>query len=130
MKRILIIGVVTASIVLTAIFLVVPVFAQAPDSATPNADPSANPMANCPNVNQTSQNGDYQAMIEACQKISGAENMPCLEQDDANAVCPHQQTSDQSTSYGMMGGGMMSGGMMGNYSSGGMMGSSGNTFYR
>lgn len=134
MKKILVISATAVNIILMAVFLVIPVFAQDSGSITPTLTPSAQPATTCPNMQQFYQNGDYQAMIEACQKISGAVNMPCFDQDE-NGTCPHQGSVGQTNSYGTMGGGMMNGnmmkggmmngGMMGNYQ-GGMMGNSWN----
>ncbi len=125
MKKILIIGGTIISIIILAIFLVVPAFAQGNLGATATATPADTPVTTCPNMQQLCQTGDYQAMIEACQKIAGSVSMPCLDQDE-EAACSHQGPSGQTSSNGMMGRGMMNGNMM----NGGMMGNYSNSNYR
>jgi hypothetical protein len=67
MKKLFVAGAVILVVILMAVFLVVPVFAQGPEN-------TSNPFQACLN----GLNGDYQSMLDYCRKFVGTNNMPCL----------------------------------------------------
>jgi hypothetical protein len=81
MKKLLVAGAVILVVMLMAVFLVVPVFAQDPTN-------TSNPFQACLN----GLSGDYQSMIDTCRKLVGTNNMPCLN-PGGNVSNPSQTSS-------------------------------------
>ena len=100
MKRILLVGLLVASLGLLVAGFAIPVFAHGPGGgeAAP-ADQDA-----WESMHEACETGDWEAMAEAAEEVHGEDfgDMPC-----------HGDGSNHWGMGGHMGGGMMGGGMMG-----------------
>ena len=100
MRRLLLIGLVTATLGLLIVGLATPIFAHGPDDgATPTDGETWEEM------HEACTNGDWEAMDEAAREMHGEgfSDMPCHGEGDYASA----------NGRDMMGGGMMGGGMMG-----------------
>lgn len=114
MKKILLVSLITLSVVLLAVFLVIPAFAQ---------DEKTTAQEQWQAMYEACQSGDWQAMQDAMQQVDW-DDMPC-HQGYPTPQNPQDGNTGSNYQWGGMGGGMMGGGGMGGFGhmgGGGMMG--------
>jgi hypothetical protein len=121
MKKLLIIGGVTALLSLLTVFWAIPALAKGPDDAesTPAEQETWEKM------HETCEEGDWDAMTEAAEEVHGKDfnTMPCHEESstspDEEGQSPSHHGDMDNDMHGNMMGGHTGGGMMGGYTGNG-----------